>query len=69
MDYIKTYSYSFLKSFNDVKTKFKDNKKIIDIKYIYNTIHKMISIYIYKIFYINFQIDSLKIKKILQNIN
>jgi len=61
--YIKTYCYSFIETFNDVKPKFKDPKKIIDVINVDNIIHKMIRIYIYKIFYNNFQIDFFKNKE------
>ena len=63
MGYIKTYCYTFIETFNDVKTKFKDPKKIVDIINGEHIIHKMIRIYIYKIFYNNYQIDFFKNKQ------
>jgi len=51
--YIKTFSYSFIKMFDEKK----DHKKIIEVINGNNSICKMIRIYIYKILYNNYSIN------------
>ena len=51
LGYIKTFSYTFIKMFEDENPKFKDQKKIMNVLNGNKPIYKMIRIYIYKIIY------------------
>ena len=55
--YIKIFSYTFIKMFDDSKPKFNDPKKIIDVLNGNNSIYKMIRLFIYKVLYNNYKID------------
>ena len=61
LGYIKSFLYIFIKTFDDDKYKSeydeKNKIKIIDVINGDNPIYKMMSIYIFKIFYNNFKID------------
>ena len=57
LGYVKTYIYTFIKSFDDKDSKFEDPNPIINFIKGENSLFKMISIYIYKIFYYNYGID------------
>ena len=57
LGYIKTYTYTFIKMFDNKIPKYKDPKKIIDIFKKDNPIYKMFRIYIYKILYNNYNIN------------
>ena len=57
LGYMKAYTHTFIKSFEDAEPKFNDPKKIIDVINGDNAIYKMIRLFIYKILYNNFGTD------------
>ena len=63
LGYIKTYIYTFIKTFGDKEPKFKDSKKIISFINGDKSIYKMIRIFIYRILYNNFGADVFKNEK------
>ena len=58
LGYIKSYIQTFIKSFEDKKHKFNSPEKIINAINGDNSIYKIIRIFIYKILYINFGVDT-----------
>jgi hypothetical protein len=68
LGYIKSYIYTFIKSFEDEneKRKFIEPKKILEVINGDNAIYKMIRIYIYKILYNSFGADVFINRKMIE---